>query len=245
MKLDKRISVRILPILQDNYVPILRCVETSDVAVIDPGVADVILNDLQQSGERLTHIFITHHHNDHIGGVAELVAATGAKTIGYAGDKYRLPELDIMVEDGDDLGWNGEKIEVMHLSGHTTGHVAYYLPNISSLFCGDVLFSMGCGRLFEGTYEQMFDSLNRIKKLPEDTLIYCAHEYTLINGEFALSVDSANEYLPARMQKIRKLREQGKPTVPFLLQDELLTNPFLRAENVADFTGLRQARNKW
>lgn len=243
MKLVEKISIKILPMLQDNYVPLLHEKAVKHYAVIDPAAPDEILRQIAQTNGQLTHIFLTHHHHDHIGGVAALVEATGAKVVGHAADAHRLPSLDIAVQEGDELQWQGVSLKVMFLPGHTSGHIAYYAPQLNSLFCGDVLFLMGCGRLFEGTPQQMFDSLARIKNLPEHTRIYCAHEYTQKNGEFALSVDAQNSALQQRMQQVRDIRAKGEPTVPGVLEEELATNPFLRAPDVEAFAKLRKARN--
>lgn len=245
MKLAKKTFCQILPIMQDNYVPLLRNNDNKLTAVVDPGTSGQIFAKLEAESWALTHIFLTHHHGDHIGGVQELVEKTGAKVIGHRLDAYRLPPLDVELEEGDSYDWGGVEFKVMFLPGHTLGHIAYYVPQMSSLFCGDVLFAMGCGRLFEGTPEQMQQSLSRIAQLPKETMIYCAHEYTEKNGEFALQHDSANESLLNRMEKVKQLRSQNIPTVPFTLAEDLATNPFLRAKGLEEFTALREARNQF
>ncbi len=239
------ILFKTVPILHDNYIPLLYAVETGEIAVVDPGTSDEILTEIELLKGRLTHIFLTHHHHDHIGGVEALVAETGAKVVGHKLDAHRLPVLNTQVEEGDVLEWAGAKMNVMFLPGHTLGHIAYHMPEHQRLFCGDVLFLMGCGRLFEGTPQQMFQSLARIKSLPPETMIHCAHEYTQTNGEFALVMNPDSNPLKLRMEKVRALREKGEFTVPGLLSEELETNPFLRAEGVEEFTKLREARNEW
>jgi hydroxyacylglutathione hydrolase len=234
-----------LPVLQDNYIYMIYHEASGEAAVIDPALAAPVEEVLAARQLRLTDIFNTHHHGDHVGGNGELVTGLPPKiTItGYGEDSARIPHLTRKVADGDILSWHDQPIEVLFLPGHTIGHIAYYLPLQGWLFCGDVLFLMGCGRLFEGTPMQMFASLTRLKTLPPETLICCAHEYTLANGRFALSVDPHHPELQQRMRKIEAMRAAGQPTVPATLAEELATNPFLRAENIAEFTALREARN--
>ncbi len=242
MTVENGISVQLIPILQDNYVPVLLDNASKKAAVVDPGVAEPILEFLKDNFFELTHIFLTHHHGDHIGGVGALLKETNAQIVGASYDAHRLPALNQQVVDGEVLHWQGLRLEVLLLAGHTTGHIAYYCAQKEWLFCGDVLFLMGCGRLFEGTFEQMYNSLQRIKNLPVNTQIFCAHEYTKKNGEFALTVMPDNAALQARMKQVEECYKKSIPTVPAFLHEELATNPFLRC-SLEEFRELREKRN--
>ena len=217
-------------VLNDNYVYLLHDGSTGCTAVVDPAVAEPVLDRLAAKGWRLTHILNTHHHSDHVGGNLALQAATGAKVIGFAGDSQRLPGLSVEVRNGDSFLLGGTTVTVLEVPGHTSGHIAYWLPESRSLFCGDTLFALGCGRLFEGTPETMWESLLKIRALPDDTRVYCAHEYTQSNARFARTVERANPALLERIIQIDALRARQQPTVPSLLADEKATNPFLRAD---------------
>lgn len=231
--------ISLIPILHDNYCYALT--DSSQVAVIDPGEAAPVI---QWLGHRdLDTIILTHHHGDHVGGVVALKEKYGAKVIGPNADLHRLPFIDIAVGEGDGFILGPHEIRVIATPGHTSGHVCYYLPADHALFCGDTLFSMGCGRLFEGTAAQMWESLQKLAALPDETLVYCGHEYTLANGRFALSVEPDNVDLQERISAVRILREAGKPTLPVRLGLEKKTNPFLRAGNAARFASLRLAKD--
>lgn len=232
-----------IPALKDNYIYLLYSAATRECAVIDAPMAAPVLDVLEQRQWKLSHIFNTHHHGDHIGANHDLNARTHCEIIGYAGDAPRIPGITRTVDDKQIFFWGNTSIEVMFLPGHTLGHIAYYLSEPGWFFCGDTLFLMGCGRLFEGTAEQMFASLQRIKELPDETLIFCAHEYTQTNGRFALTVDSENKALTERMKRVNALRNQNLPTVPASLAEEKQTNPFLRCQHVEEFKRLRELRN--
>lgn len=234
-----------IPILQDNYVPIITNKSTKTALVIDPGMSGPILSYLNQHQLILSHILLTHHHADHTDGVADLVRQTHAKVTGFADDAYRLPALDERVIVGQQVRWENLDFKVMFLPGHTLGHITYYCESLNALFSGDVLFLMGCGRLFEGTPAQMFDSLQQIKQLPPETLIYCAHEYTLKNAEFSLKQAPHNIKLQARYNEILNKHRQGKPTVPERLEVELETNLFLTAKTLEEFAHLRRLRDSY
>jgi hydroxyacylglutathione hydrolase len=219
---------------------------TSTTVVIDPALASPVISELDQKGWNLTHILLTHHHGDHIGGVEDLTAHyPTCETFGFSGDQHRLPPLTYPVSDGDELMIARTKFEIWHLPGHTTGHIGFISKDAKIAFTGDVLFGMGCGRLFEGTPAQMYQSLNRFKSLPMDTKIYCTHEYTLTNGYFARDVLPENQETSARVSAVQKMRKDGLVTVPLTLKDELQTNPFLLAENLQIFTKFREQRNQF
>jgi len=222
--------IRQIPVLRDNYVYLLHEPDSGDTAAVDPSVAGPVLDALGREKWRLTHILNTHHHNDHTGGNNELKAATGCTIVGPRADRERIPGIDLDVADGETYRFGTEEARVFDVPGHTRGHIAYWFAKSRALFCGDTLFLMGCGRLFEGTPEQMWRSLGKLKNLPPETMVYCAHEYTQSNARFALTVEPDNRALVARAQRIDALRQAGQPTVPASLGEELATNPFLRAD---------------
>ena len=220
-----------LPVLQDNYVFLLHDHSTADTLVVDPAVSEPVLAFLAERGWKLTHILNTHFHGDHVGGNLALKAATSCTIYGKSQEGEQIPGLDKALREGDRIGFGELEIEVLEISGHTQGHLGFWLPKMGVFFCGDTLFGMGCGRLLRGTAEQMWSSLQRIRQFPPETLIYCAHEYTLSNARFALSVDPSNTSLKSRLEHVQRLRELGLSTVPFRLEEELETNPFLRVES--------------
>lgn len=220
-----------IPCLSDNYAYLMRDGATGKVAVVDVPEAGPILDALEARGWSLDLILITHHHYDHIDGVAPLVAKTGAKVIGAAADAERLPPLDIALEEGAEIAIGDSLGRMFDVSGHTIGHVAFHFPESKAAFTADSLMALGCGRVFEGTMPQMWESLSKIAALPPETIIYSGHEYTASNAKFALSIDPENEALKKRAIWIAEQRAQGLPTVPSVLSEELATNPFLRAGN--------------
>ncbi|NJD08099.1 MAG: hydroxyacylglutathione hydrolase [Methylococcaceae bacterium] len=220
-----------LPVLSDNYVYVLYDVEFGSAAVVDPAEAGPVFEILDRRGWRLDYILNTHHHGDHVGGNLELKQATGCQVLGAAADAARIPGIDRGLADGDEVVLGGNRAKVIEVAGHTRGHIAYWFAEQDALFCGDTLFSLGCGRLFEGSPQQMWASLEAIRRLPPSPRIYCAHEYTQANGRFARSVEPANPDLPQRLAEVDQLRAEGKPTVPSTLEQELATNPFLRPES--------------
>lgn len=218
-----------IPVLNDNYVYVLHDSGSGSTAAVDPAVAGPVLDAISVQGWRLDFILNTHHHGDHVGGNRELKQKTGCKVVGAKADRHRIPGIDIEVEDGDSFRLGETVFNVIATPGHTSGHVVYYSADAGVVFCGDTLFAMGCGRLFEGTAGEMWESLKKLKALPGSTRVYCAHEYTLNNGRFALTVEPENTALQQRMTEARRMRSEGLPTVPFTIGEELATNPFFRA----------------
>ena len=220
-----------VPCLQDNYAFLVHDGATGATALVDAPEAGPIRAELDRRGWRLTDILVTHHHDDHIQGVAAL--RDGARVIGHAADARRLPPLDLALRPGDPLAVCGEAVTVIDTPGHTVGHVSYHFPRSGLAFTADTLMALGCGRLFEGTAAQMWESLSRLRALPSDTTICSGHEYTASNARFALSVDPDNEALRARAEAVRQARGRDEPTVPSRLSEEVATNPFLRADDPA------------
>lgn len=225
---DDAIQIIQYPVLKDNYNFILRDDMADVTAVVDPSVADHALAILLQKNWKLDYILNTHHHSDHVGGNLELKEITGCEIVGFKGDAERIPGIDIELEAGDLFPFGGIDFDIMAVPGHTSGHIAYYCQKLNIVFSGDVLFSLGCGRLFEGTPDEMMKSLKKLTDLPDVTAVYCAHEYTAKNGEFALQFDRGNDALRKRMEEVQELRAMGKPTVPTTIGQEKKTNPFLR-----------------
>ncbi|PUB11051.1 hydroxyacylglutathione hydrolase [Yoonia sediminilitoris] len=220
-----------VPCLSDNYAFLVHNSVTGDTALIDAPEAAPIKAVLDAKGWALTDILITHHHYDHIDGVAEL--RDGARVIGAAADAHRLPPLDMSVNEGDIIQVCGVDTHVLDVSGHTVGHIAYYMPGPKFVFTADSLMALGCGRLFEGTPEQMWQSMQKLRALPPETMVCSGHEYTQSNARFALSIDPGNAELILRSAAIDKARSAGLATVPSILADEIRTNPFLRADDPA------------
>ena len=216
-----------VPCLADNYAFLLH--KGGRTAVIDVPEAAPILAELDRRGWNADEIWITHHHDDHIVGVDALRAAHGSHVIGGLADAKRLPKLDVAYSDGDAFEFAGAKVDVMDVSGHTIGHIAFHVPDAGAVFTADSLMALGCGRLFEGTPEQMWRSLCKFVDLPGDTLVCSGHEYTATNLAFALTIEPQNPDLQARGKRISAARDRRQPTVPSTLSEELATNPFLRA----------------
>ena len=235
------LAVHQFPCLQDNYGFLIRDSATGEAACIDTPDASAILAELDRLGWRLAYILNTHWHPDHAGGNAEVKAATGAEVVGPK-EVERLSAVDRIVGDGDAVMLGQTRLDVIDTGGHTLGHITYHDAADRIAFVGDTLFALGCGRLFEGAPEQMFSSLGRLKALPQDTLVYCAHEYTAANARFALSVDEGPE-LAARARAVFAARERGDPTVPTTIGLERSTNPFLRAATADEFARLRAAKD--
>ena len=228
-----KLVIRQLQALKDNYVYLLHEADSGVTGVVDPSEAAPVFKGLAETGWRLTHILNTHHHHDHTGGNTELKAATKAIVVGPRADRDRIPLIDVAVGDGDSYAMGGATARVFDVPGHTRGHIAFWFSESDALFCGDTLFLMGCGRLFEGTPAQMWNSLGKLKALPPATRVYCGHEYTQANARFALTVEPGNAALIARAKAVDATRAQGRSTVPATMGEELATNPFLRADQPA------------
>lgn len=253
----KALKIHQIPLWEDNYIYILQ--EGGEAIVIDPGEFEAVQNFLTEKKLRLRLILNTHHHFDHTGGNKGLKENWGCPIYAHKKDACRIPGLeplshlpgknqdlrDCLLEEEEEFSVGSFNFQVLFTPGHTSGHIVFWDQKNRLLFCGDTLFAMGCGRLFEGSPEQMFQSLSRIKKLPPETAIYSAHEYTLKNAEFALSIEPYNKDLKKRYEEVKELRKNNKATIPFLLEEELLTNPFLRAKSVSEFTQIRKLRDQF
>ncbi len=220
-----------IAVLDDNYIYLIHDPVSGETGVVDPAITDPVVDTLKKRNWTLNYILNTHHHWDHIGANLELKQETQCKIIGYQADSDRIPGIDHPLADGDFFSLGNESAQVIATPGHTLGHIVYYFKDSNALFCGDTLFSMGCGRLFEGTAEQMWQSLQIIKSLPPETNIYCAHEYTLANAQFAVSLEPGNQQLQQRYQQVEQLRASNLPTIPSSLKQELASNPFLRTDS--------------
>ncbi|KAK8556361.1 hypothetical protein V6N13_064397 [Hibiscus sabdariffa] len=229
--MSSSLQIELVPCLGDNYAYLLHDVDTGTVGVVDPSEAAPIIDALSRKDWNLTYILNTHHHHDHTDGNAELKSRYGAKVIGSGIDKDRIPGIDIVLNDGEKWMFAGHEVQIMETPGHTRGHISFYFPGSRAIFTGDTLFSLSCGKLFEGTSEQMLSSLQRIMLLPDDTNIYCGHEYTLSNSKFALSIEPKNDALQAYAIHVAHLRNKGLPTIPSTLKIEKACNPFLRTSN--------------
>jgi hydroxyacylglutathione hydrolase len=238
-----QLEVHQFPCLKDNYGYLIHDADNNLTAAIDTPEVNPINRALAEKGWTLTHILNTHHHFDHAGGNLALKEKWNCTIVGSKSDASRIPGIDVMVDDGDTYQFGDHTAQVFDVSGHTMGHIAYYFAGDHILFCGDALFVMGCGRLFEGTPQKMWTSLQKLRELPDETVVYCAHEYTQANARFALSVEPQNRQLQARSEEVDKLRADGKPTVPTTIGLEKATNPFLRpmSEDIQSTIGLKGA----
>ena len=239
------LSVAAIPILSDNYAWRLREAASGAVAVVDPADPRAVTDWLEQDGGRLDLVLLTHHHADHIAGAEAVARRFGARIVGAAQDAHRLPPLDLAVSPGDTVSLGETMAMVIDTPGHTRGHIAYFFGGGPILFCGDTLFSLGCGRLLEGTAAEMLSSLQRLAQLPDDTLVCCGHEYTQSNARFALEVDPDNLALQARAREVASLRAGGTPTLPVRLGQERVTNPFLMANDISSLAALRSRKDSF
>ena len=232
-----------IPVLNDNYVWLLHDDASKETVVVDPAVAGPVLGAAQQRGWTISQIWNTHWHGDHVGGNAAIKAATGCTITGPAAEAEKIGTLDRMVREGDSVCIGAHRATVLAVPAHTAGHIAYHLADDHMIFVGDTLFAMGCGRLFEGTAAQMFANMQRLAELPDDTIVYCAHEYTQSNGRFALTVEPDNAALHARMAQVDAARSRGEATVPTSIGQERATNIFMRARDVAQLAERRAAKD--
>lgn len=232
-----------IPVLSDNYVWLVHEPDSGETTVVDPAVADPVLAEAEARGWRITQIWNTHWHPDHTGGNAAIKAATSCTITGPEAERERIPTLDMLVKEGDTVRLGTAEARVIDVPAHTAGHVAYHCATEQVAFVGDTLFAMGCGRLFEGTAAQMFSNMRKLEALGDDTAIYCAHEYTLSNGSFALSVEPDNEALKNRMAEVAAIRARGEATVPTTIALERATNPFMRAGSVEELAERRAAKD--
>ncbi len=225
------IEVHQLPVLSDNFAYIVREPQSGLVASIDSPDAVPIIAYLESRGWGLDFIFNTHHHSDHVGGNRKLVDRYNCRVYGSAKDAARIPGIQVKLNAGDEFTFGRETVKVFGADGHTIGHIAYWMPESRALFVGDTIFSLGCGKLFEGSARDMWATLSRLRELPDATLIYGAHEYTLENAAWAITVEPGNQALQARVREAKQQRAENKPTVPTTLATEKASNPFLRPES--------------
>jgi hydroxyacylglutathione hydrolase len=238
-------KIEIIPCLQDNFSYLIIDEKKNIACVIDPSEADPIIKYLDKKKINLKFILNTHHHYDHVGGNQKLKKKYEAKVVGFKGDKDRIPEIDILINDQEIWKYENFETKIIHIPGHTLGHICFYFYNNKSVFTGDTLFSLGCGRLFEGTYSQMYESLKKIKELPLDTKIFCGHEYTLDNSKFCLMHDQKNINLKNKIIEINKKLKNNLPTIPSTIKEELECNIFLRAKSIETFSKLRDLKDNF
>ncbi len=245
MRYASALEIVAVPAFADNYLWLVHDRASGETAVVDPGDAAPVLAACQARGWHVGQVWNTHWHPDHTGGNQAVVAATGATLSAPAAEASKIASIDVALKDGDQVRLGDHVGEVWEVPGHTLGHIAFVFRNAGVAFVGDTMFAMGCGRLFEGTPEQMFTAFRRLGDLPDDTRIYCAHEYTLANARFAAAVEPHNAEIADRLAAVEGARERGEATVPTTIAAERATNPFLRAANVADFTERRAWKDRF
>ena len=238
-------KIQIIKCLQDNYSYLIIDEANLNACVVDPGEAKPIIDFVESKNINLIYIISTNHNFDDVGGNIEIKKKYNSKVIGFKGDKERIPEIDVLVDDLETWKKDNFEAKIYHIPGHTTGHIAFHFFKEKKIFTGDTLFSLGCGRIFEGTYEQMFKSLEKIKSLSKDTEIYCGHEYTLQNSNFCAAYDANNLQLQKKISKIKEKLANGLPTVPTILNDEIQCNIFLKAKDVQTFSKLRDLKDNF
>ena len=238
-------KIEIIPCLQDNYSYLIIDNKKKIACVIDPSESKPIIEYLEKNEIKLKFILNTHHHYDHVGGNKKLKNLYKAKVLGFEGDKNRIPEIDIFFKDNEIWKFENFVSKIIHIPGHTLGHIGFYFHKEKSIFTGDTLFSLGCGKIFEGTYSQMFNSINRIKKLPLNTKIYCGHEYTDQNSKFCLLHDQNNQKLKDKIKEISEKLKRKIPTIPSTIKDEMECNIFLKSKNLETFSKLRDLKDNF
>ena len=230
--------------LEDNFSYIL-IDQNKNACVIDPSESEPIINFVEKNNIKIKYILNTHHHFDHIGGNKEIKKKYNAKIVAYKNDLHRIPDVDISLKNNQIWTAENFKSKIIHIPGHTNGHICFFFKNEKIAFTGDTLFSLGCGRIFEGTYEEMFSSLKKLKELPKETKIYCGHEYTLKNSEFCLKYDKNNKRLQKKINEIKNKVNNNIPTVPSTIDDEIACNIFLRAKTLGEFSKLRDLKDNF
>ena len=238
-------KIQMIPCLQDNYSYLIIDEESNIACVVDPSEADPIIKYLENTQIKLKFILNTHHHYDHVGGNQKLKEKYGASVIGYKGDKERIPGIDILINDQENWIHKNFEAKIIHIPGHTLGHICFYFHKDELVFTGDTLFSLGCGKIFEGTYTQMFNSLMKLKKLPANTKVFCGHEYTLQNSKFCITHDENNTNLKNKINDIKIRLKAGLSTIPSTIRDELECNIFLRSNNIETFSKLRDLKDNF
>ena len=238
------LEIEAVPVLSDNYVWLIHDVASGETAAVDPSVAGPVLEAAEAKGWRLGQVLNTHWHPDHTGGNEAIQSATGCPITAPA-EAERVSKVDRIVAEGDRVRVGGAEAVVWEIPAHTAGHIAYYFESERMIFVGDTMFAMGCGRLFEGTADQMYANLQRIAALPPDVRIYCGHEYTLANAGFAAHAEPANADVAARLKQVHQLRLQGQITLPTTVEAERATNPFVRAEDAESFARLRSEKDSF
>ena len=238
-------KIKIIPCLQDNYSYLIIDEKKNTACVVDPSEADPIIKILEKDKIKLECILNTHHHYDHVGGNQKLKKKYGARVFGFEGDKERIPGIDVLLNDQEIWKYENFAAKIIHIPGHTLGHICFYFYKEQSIFTGDTLFSLGCGRIFEGTYSQMFNSLMKLKELHQDTKVYCGHEYTKKNSDFCITHDTNNKNLKAKINNINMMLKDGMPTIPSTIKNELECNIFLRSSNVDTFSKLRDLKDNF
>ena len=238
-------EVEIISCLKDNYSYLVIDNDNNSACIVDPSESEPIIEIIEKKKVNLKFILNTHHHYDHVGGNEILKKKFGAKIIAFKDDKNRIPFVDILLEDNEIWKNLNFEFKVFHIPGHTSGHICFYFYKDNIVFSGDTLFSLGCGRIFEGTYEQMYYSLNKFKELPKETKVYCGHEYTLQNSVFCATYDKNNDELNKKILEVKSKRDRNLPTIPSTIGEELACNIFLRAKNLKDFSKLRDLKDNF